>query len=114
MYFPIDEHHRTRAQDPYSLSKWVGEQIADGFARRRTVQIASMRFHALIDEERLRSVGVERSDPQRTAADFWSYTSLRDAARSCRLAVEREWRGHETFFINAWVAQLDRLFGGNR
>src|SRR5436309_2733878 len=49
LYFPVDEEHPTRAEDSYSLSKWVGEQVADGFARRRPVQIASFRFHGLWD-----------------------------------------------------------------
>ena len=28
-YFPVDQHSRTRAEDPYSVSKWLGEEIAD-------------------------------------------------------------------------------------
>ena len=50
--FPIDEEHPTRAEDSYSQSKWLGEEMADGFCRRRDMQIASMRFHALMDDER--------------------------------------------------------------
>jgi UDP-glucose 4-epimerase len=49
-YFPLDENHRTRAQDAYAQSKWIGEQMGDAFARRRPggVQIASFRFHLLV------------------------------------------------------------------
>ncbi len=101
-YFPIDEHHPTRAQDAYSISKWVGEQIADSFARRRDVQIASFRLHALMRDEELVPHCQERgADPRRLAGDFWSYTSLRDAARAARLALEADWEGHQAFFINA-------------
>ena len=105
-YFPIDEQHPTRAQDPYSISKWAGEQIADGFARRlaaqgRTIQIASFRLHALLDDEHLARAGAGRGDPEQHAADFWSYTSLRECARACRLALESSWTGHEVFFLNA-------------
>ena len=49
LYLPIDEEHPTRAEHAYSIGKWVGEQIADGFARRRQVQIASFRLHVLGD-----------------------------------------------------------------
>ena len=49
LYFPIDEEHPTRAEDSYSQSKWLGEEMADGFCRRREMQIASMRFHALME-----------------------------------------------------------------
>ena len=54
-YFPLDEDHHTRCQDAYALSKHLGEQMADAFARRRPglptaggVQIASFRFHLLV------------------------------------------------------------------
>ena len=32
-YFPIDEDHPNRAEDPYSLSKWICEQQADALVR---------------------------------------------------------------------------------
>ena len=101
-YFPVDEEHPTRAEDSYSLSKWVGEQIADGFARRRSVQIASFRFHGLLREDEMQKL--QRSptaNADRNVRGFWGYVDLRDAARACRMALEAEWEGHETFFINA-------------
>jgi UDP-glucose 4-epimerase len=50
-YFPIDEAHPTRNQDVYSMTKYLGEQLADSYARRRPVQISSMRFHWLLRPE---------------------------------------------------------------
>lgn len=101
-YFPIDEEHPTRVEDAYSQSKWLGEQMADAFCRRRPLQIASMRFHGLWDEERARRY---RADPRESADDrsamgFWGWVDRRDAARACRLAIEIGWQGHEVFFIN--------------
>jgi hypothetical protein len=29
-YFPLDENHRTRSQDAYAMSKWIGEEMAEG------------------------------------------------------------------------------------
>ena len=74
--FPVDEKHPTRSQDVYSVSKvttaaacWrrsspgrphtdrayplqhLGEELAESFARRRSVQIASLRFHWLMRPE---------------------------------------------------------------
>jgi UDP-glucose 4-epimerase len=108
LYFPVDEEHPTRAEDSYSLGKWVGEQMADGFARRRAVQIASFRFHGLWDTRA--EPGRRRAaptDPAQGAKQFWGYTDLSDAARACRLALEADWEGHEVFFITAadtWLA----------
>lgn len=101
-YLPVDEEHPTRAEDSYSLSKWVGERIADGFARRRAVQIASFRFHALWDTRQDRgSRRTPPDDPARGVKQLWGYTDLTDAARACRLAIEADWAGHEVFFITA-------------
>ncbi len=114
-YFPIDEKHPTRAEDAYSQSKWVGEQIADGFARRSSVQIASFRFHALLSGEDLASYrNSPNDDPRENAKDFWGYLHLADCGRACRLALEHDWTGHEAFFINAadtslTVTTLDAL-----
>ncbi len=109
-YLPVDEEHPTRAEDSYSLSKWVGEQIADGFARRRPVQIASFRFHGLWDT---RSDSARRrpapTDPAPGAKQLWGYTDLTDAARACRMALEADWQGHEVFFITAADTSLALL-----
>jgi len=108
LYFPIDEEHPTRAEDPYALSKWVGEQIADGFARKRPVQIASFRFHWMASPEALEQLRANpQSDPEPRSKDFWGYVDQRDCARAYRLAIEAEWEGHEAFFINASDTYLD-------
>ena len=102
LYFPLDEDHPTRAEDSYSLSKWIGEQLADGFARRRPVQIASLRLHGLWDDERFEDLRKHPiTDPTVRAKNFWGYVHLGDCARACRLALEAEWEGHEVVFVNA-------------
>ena len=95
---------RRRAEDSYSQSKWLGEEMSDGFCRRREMQIASMRFHALMDDARqadLRDNGDTTTADGRTAKEFWGWTDIGEAATACRLALEVDWTGHEAFFINA-------------
>ena len=104
-YFPVDEEHPTRVQDAYSQSKWLGEEMAEAFCRRRPgIQISSMRFHALWDPATA-ARHLERGDKTTTsgriAMGFWSWVGRNDAARACRLAIEPRWEGHEAFFINA-------------
>ena len=103
-YFPVDQHSRTRAEDPYSVSKWLGEEIADAFARRNPhMALASMRFNGMWDDqyfEQLRSNPI--SDPWIRCQGFWTYVHIRDAARACVAAItDRTWMGHHRFFINA-------------
>jgi nucleoside-diphosphate-sugar epimerase len=99
--FPVNESQPPRPEESYSLSKWVGEEMAAAFARKRRVQIASFRFHALWDVSHRRNAEPPQPDPHRGARDLWGYTDIRDAARACREAVEADWEGHEAFFLTA-------------
>ena len=105
LYFPVDEEHPTRVEDAYAQSKWLGEQMAEAFCRRREMQIASLRFHALLDpDEQQAAQRLAIADPTDDGVrpkSFWGWTDRDDAARACRLALDAEWTGHEAFFINA-------------
>jgi len=111
-YLPVDEDHPTHVEDAYSQSKWLGEQMADAFVRRRPgkVQIANMRFHALWDPataERHLESGDKASTGGRQPMGFWSWVGRHDAARACRLSIEKEFGDHEAFFINATDTTLE-------
>src|SRR5262249_33456416 len=99
--FPVDETQPPRPEESYSLSKWLGEEMAAAFARKRPVQIASFRFHALWDTRHRRGPEPPQPDPLHGAKDLWGCTDFRDPARACRLALEEEWEGHEAFFLTA-------------
>jgi len=102
LYLPIDEEHPTRAEDSYSLSKLVGEEIADGFCRKNPMQIASFRFHGLRRDDDLSEYSASpEMDPLPGAKSLWGYLRLADAVRACRMALEADWEGHEAFFLNA-------------
>lgn len=111
-YFPMDEDHPTFAEDAYSQSKWLGEEMGEAFIRRRPgkVQIASMRFHGLMDRERQAAM---KAQPERhgafsfNAMHFWGWTDFTEAARACVLAIEVEFGGHEAFFINSEDTSAD-------
>src|SRR4051812_259316 len=86
-YFPVDELHPTYAEDAYSLSKWVLEQQADAFARRFAgMRIASLRFHALV-QQRQGAVDMSQRFGPIVARHLWAYTSLRSASAACLLAL---------------------------
>ncbi|MCY4485443.1 MAG: NAD(P)-dependent oxidoreductase [Spirochaetaceae bacterium] len=109
-YFPVDEEHETRCEEIYSTTKWLGEELAAAYARRREVQIASLRYTWVMDEAiraRTRAGGDPRAEQERGAKGFWSWVDIRDVASSCRLALEASWQGHERFWINAADTILD-------
>lgn len=105
-YFPVDESHPCYAEDPYSLSKWVAEQQAAAFARRRpNMTIAGLRFHALRDRASMAAIWGGRTDGGRK--DLWGYTPMPLAARACLSAISADFGGYETFYVVANDTPLD-------
>lgn len=101
-YLPIDEAHPLRPQDPYGLTKLVGEKLCEVVSQKSGMQIASLRFSGIYTEEH-RGLLAERSKQPtiRGTGALWSYLDVRDAARACRLALEVEFAGHQAFNICA-------------
>lgn len=100
-YFPLDEKHPTRNEDPYSLSKWICEQQADSFARRyEDMQIASLRFPLVVPDKDAPDRDFNRLNKP-PARHLWSYTLHSSAARACLLSLEANFGGHEVFYITA-------------
>jgi nucleoside-diphosphate-sugar epimerase len=100
-YLPLDEQHPCRPQDPYGLSKVVGEKIADSFASLNEIAIASLRFPGIHFDFTYQSFPERWQNPAEKLGRFWSYIDVRDAASACRLALETELRGHEVFIVAA-------------
>jgi nucleoside-diphosphate-sugar epimerase len=109
-YLPIDEAHPLRPQDPYGLTKIVGEKLCDALSQRSGMQIASLRFSGIYTEEH-RSLLTERKKNPTIGGTgaLWSYIDVRDAARACRLAIETDFPGHQAFNICAPDTIMDIL-----
>ena len=101
-YLPVDEAHPLRPQDPYGLTKLVGEELCAALGARTGAQIASLRFSGIYTEEHRALLGERSKNPLiRGTGALWSYIDARDAARACRLALEVDFPGHQTFNICA-------------
>jgi nucleoside-diphosphate-sugar epimerase len=101
-YMPIDERHPLRPQDPYGLSKLVGETMCDAFNRKMPLKIASLRFSGIYVPENARVLAERRKNPiLRGVGALWTYVDVRDAAAACRLALAADFSGHEAFNICA-------------
>jgi nucleoside-diphosphate-sugar epimerase len=106
-YFPLDEKHPSRPQDPYGLSKLVGEQIADSLALLHAdMTISSLRFPGVVFDFSYDSVRERWKDPGARANTSWAYIDGRDAATACRLAVEAEFTGHEVMIVAAPMSSM--------
>lgn len=96
-YLPLDERHPCRPQDPYGLSKVVGERIAESFAAQGGLSIVSLRLPGINFDPSYATFAERWRDPgaSRALGGFWSYVDARDAAHICRLAVEATLDGHQ-------------------
>jgi nucleoside-diphosphate-sugar epimerase len=100
-YLPLDEAYPCAPQDPYGLSKVVGEATADAFARLGPISIASLRFPGVVFDLTYASIPERWRDPAARRGGFWTYIDARDAAHACRLAAEADLAGHEVFNVAA-------------
>ena len=107
-YVPIDEEHPRPPQDAYALSKLVGEEIADGFARRGALDVVSLRFPWIHTPRTfVEQVRPLQANPAAGAANLWSYIDSRDVGAAARLALEADIRGHEAMFVAAADSFVD-------
>jgi nucleoside-diphosphate-sugar epimerase len=101
-YLPVDEEHPRRPQDPYGLTKLIGEQLCDALALRTGAQVATLRFAGVYTEAHRTTLLERKKDPLiRGTGALWSYVDARDAARACRLALEKEFGGHQAINVCA-------------
>ena len=108
-YLPLDEKHPSRPQDPYGLSKVVGEQIADSIVSTHPeMTIASLRFPGIIFDFSYEILRQRWKDPKGRAGGFWAYIDGRDAAAACRLALNAKFAGHEVMIVAAPKSSMSK------
>lgn len=103
-YVPVDENSPRLAQDPYGLSKLIGEDIAQGFVQRCDMTAVSLRFPWIHTPAtfRERILPLHRTDPASDGpTNLWAYIDTRDAARVCWLAATQAIEGHQIIFAAA-------------
>ncbi|KAJ7593525.1 NAD(P)-binding protein [Mycena floridula] len=100
-YFPIDENHPCRPDEPYGLSKVICEMQASTIVRRYPgMRIASLR----LSWSRPDRSAATNDDPASRSTDLWGYVQEDSGADAFLRAVEKDdssWSGHEAFFIVA-------------
>jgi nucleoside-diphosphate-sugar epimerase len=101
-YLPLDEDHPSKPQDSYGLSKVLGEHIADAIvAVHKDMTVSSLRFPGVNFDLSYESFKERWRNPRSRTSGFWTYIDARDAAMTCRLALEAKFTGHEVFIASA-------------
>ena len=108
-YLPVDELHPHQAQDPYALSKFVGEQAATMIRNRCGTEVISIRPPYVVFTDWWPDV-VRRvhEAPLSFASGLWAYIDVRDLAVAYRKALETAVTLHEAFYIVADDALAER------
>jgi nucleoside-diphosphate-sugar epimerase len=116
-YFPIDEHHPLRPQDPYGLSKVAGELLCAGYARKTGMQTICLRPPWIwVPEEKALYRQLIAEYP-RWSKNLWAYVHVFDVADAIRRVIERMVASpatlplYDLFFICAdqnWTGQESR------
>jgi nucleoside-diphosphate-sugar epimerase len=101
LYLPLDEAHPLLPQDPYALSKQVGELTCAMFHRRTGIQAVSFRLGNVQTPETYVHFPAIQANPASQKSIFWSYIDARDIGTASRLAVEADGLGAEVFHIAA-------------
>jgi nucleoside-diphosphate-sugar epimerase len=99
-YIPVDERYPPRPETAYSLSKLVGETMAEQFCRwDPQLKIVGLRFSNVMDPEDYRAFPGFDADPTLRKWNLWAYIDGRDGAQAIRRALESDLTGAEVFVI---------------
>ncbi len=101
-YLPMDENHPDLPQDPYGLSKVVGEDVVDMAHRRTGIPAVSIRpSHVIMPETWPERVAALAADCNAYFRGIWGYADVRDLAVGFRLALETESAAQGAYYIVA-------------
>jgi nucleoside-diphosphate-sugar epimerase len=99
-YVPVDEEYAGRPESAYSLSKLVGEEMANQFCRwDPELKIIGLRFSNIMEPEDYSRFPGFQDDARKRKWNCWGYIDARDAAQAIRLALEAKITGAEVFII---------------
>ena len=121
-YVPVDEEIEA-PQWSYSLSKLMGEKLAEQFAKwDPETKIVGLRFSNVQEPQDYANFAGYQDDARKRHWNLWTYIDARDAAQSIRLSLESKLKGAHVFGIantNSVMTQhndklLDEVFPGTK
>jgi len=103
-YIPIDEEHPLRPEDPYGLSKLVGELLCKGFSQRSGMQTICLRppWIWVPEPTEIEIYKHLIADYPKWRKNLWAYVHVTDVAEAIQRCVEsRSMPLHDCYFISA-------------
>jgi nucleoside-diphosphate-sugar epimerase len=100
-YVPVDEQHYPRSTTAYALSKVVSEAMAVELNRWSGTPMIALRFSNVYEVDEYELLPALWDDVHSRDFNLWAYIDVRDAASSCRMALEADVAGAEAVIIAA-------------
>src|SRR5215218_8775823 len=99
-YIPVDERYPGRPETAYSLSKLLGETMAEQFCRwDPALKIFGLRFSNVMEPEDYRPFPGFDADASQRKWNLWAYIDARDGAQAIRKALEADRTGADVFIV---------------
>ena len=99
-YVPADEQTPWRPASAYSLSKVLGEEMANQFCRwDSSMKIIGLRLSNVMEPGDYAAFPGFDDDARKRKWNLWGYIDARDAAQAMRLSLEAKITGAEVFVI---------------
>lgn len=100
-YVPIDEKHPLKPQDPYGISKMLGEEMCRSFTEGYDIDIIALRFSNIFcpgDEQKYLT---DAKDPSARRKSLWAWVHVEDAVYAILCALVSDLKGYDVFHIAA-------------
>jgi len=99
---PITEEHERKPESAYSLSKLMGETMAEQYCRwDPSTKIISLRFSNVMLPEEYKTFESWQEDPMARYWNCWGYIDARDGAQSVSKSLASSMKGHHQYLIAA-------------
>jgi nucleoside-diphosphate-sugar epimerase len=99
-YIPVDERYPGRPESAYSLTKLLGETMAEQFCRwDPDLKIFGLRFSNVMEPDDYMAFPGFDADATARKWNLWAYIDARDGAQAIRKAIEADATGADTFII---------------
>lgn len=99
-YVPVDEEYPGRPESAYSLSKYLGEQMAEQFCRwDPQAKIIGLRFSNIMEPADYARFPNFENNVRDRKWNLWGYIDARDAAQAVRKSLEATLTGAHVFII---------------
>lgn len=104
-YLPVDEEHPTLVKSSYAMAKRLTEILSEMYYKLTNTQIVTLRFANIYEPDEYEKIPImhwnEDGQKDIQKKNAWAYCDVRDAARACLLAIEKNNLGNEVFHITA-------------